>query len=78
MRLTYDPDATAADIRFREQVGEVEIIVISGELNIDLAPDGSLYGIELLYGNEQLKAGDGRRLILVDPKSGAEHALKVA
>lgn len=78
MKLTYDPDANAAYIRFREKVGEVETIVIGDELNIDLAPDGSLYGIELLNANEQLKAGDGGRLIVVDPKSGGEHALKVA
>jgi uncharacterized protein YuzE len=32
---------------------------VSDELNVDLATDGSIYGIELLNANEQLAADDG-------------------
>ena len=78
MKLTYDPKANIAYIRFKEKGGDVETLVISDELNIDLAPDGSVYGIELLNANEQLRAGDGGRLIVVDSESGEERVLNVA
>ena len=78
MKLTYDPKANVAYIRFREKGGEVETVAVSDELNIDLAPDGSVYGIELLNANEQLRAGDGGRLIVVDSESGEERVLNVA
>jgi uncharacterized protein YuzE len=78
VKLTYDPKANVAYLRFREKGGEVETLVISDELNIDLVPDGSVYGIELLNANEQLRAGDEGRLIVVDSESGEERALNVA
>ena len=59
MKLTYDPRHNVAYIRLREQSGQVETIRVSDELNINLAPDGMIYGIELLNANEQLRAGDG-------------------
>ncbi|MCR4321130.1 MAG: DUF2283 domain-containing protein [Candidatus Brocadiaceae bacterium] len=48
MRFTYDPRYNIAYIRFHEKSTEVETIRISDELNIDMAPDGTIYGIELL------------------------------
>lgn len=36
---------------------------VSDEMNVDVAPDGTVYGIELLNANEQL-AEDGRALIV--------------
>jgi uncharacterized protein YuzE len=78
MRLTYDPKANAAYIRFRDKAGiEVETLTISDEINIDLAADGSLYGIELLNASEQLRAGDDGRLVVIDPESGEERTLQV-
>lgn len=44
----------------------METIRISAELNIDLAPDGTVYGIELLNANEQLALGADGKLVLVD------------
>jgi uncharacterized protein YuzE len=38
---------------------------VSDELNVDLAPDGSVYGIELLNANERLRAADNGQVILV-------------
>ncbi|HEY8695761.1 MAG TPA: DUF2283 domain-containing protein, partial [Chloroflexota bacterium] len=32
----------------------VETVNVSDDLNVDLAPDGTVYGIELLNANEQL------------------------
>ena len=59
MRLTYDPRQNVAYIRLRDRRADVETIRVSDELNIDIAPDGTVYGIELLNANEQLRAGDG-------------------
>ncbi len=54
MKLTYDPKYNVAYIQFREKTGDVETIRLSDELLIDLAPDGAVYGVELLNANEQI------------------------
>ncbi len=72
MQVSYDPRYNVAYIRFREKGVEVETLKISDELNIDLAPDGTLYGIELLNANEQLGRGDARKLLVINEASGAQ------
>jgi len=64
MFITHDAENNIAYIRFRPKMQEIETIEISSEVNIDIAPDGTLYGIELLNANEQLK-GDGNMLKLL-------------
>jgi len=59
MQLTYDRGHNIAYIRLREKSAEVETLRISDELNIDLAPDGAVYGIELLNANAQLQGAEG-------------------
>ena len=78
MKLTYDRDRNVAYLRLRPKGGDVETIGVSDELNIDLAPDGSVYGIELLNANEQLRAADGGRLILVDEAEGREVSVSLS
>ena len=78
MKLSYDPRYNIAYIRLREKTAEVETIRVSDELNIDLAPDGTIYGIELLNANEQLRAGDGGRIVVVDEANVEERALALA
>jgi uncharacterized protein YuzE len=74
LQLTYDPAHNVAYLRLREREGvQVETIRLSDEVNIDLAPDGSVYGIELLNANAQLRAADGGRLVL----DLAEHHMEV-
>jgi len=72
MQLTYDPKNNIAYIRLREKTAEVETIRISEELNIDLAADGSVHGIELLNANVQLTQTDEGKLLIVNEASG-EH-----
>jgi uncharacterized protein YuzE len=55
MKLTYDPRGNIAYLAFQEKTAQVETIHVSDQVNIDLAPDGTLYGIELLNANEQLR-----------------------
>ena len=54
MKLTYDPKYNVAYIQLREKSAEVETLQLSDELKIDLTPDGTVYGIELLNANAQL------------------------
>jgi uncharacterized protein YuzE len=61
MKLTYDPDMKIAYIRFRAKRGKVRTVSVSDELNVDIAPDGSIYGLELLNANLQRKNAPPRR-----------------
>ena len=54
MKITYDPRYNIAYIRFRRKGTGVETRQISDEINIDIAADGKIYGIELLNAKEQL------------------------
>jgi uncharacterized protein YuzE len=47
VKLTYDPRYNVAYIRFREKQAEGESLRISDELVVDVAPDRTVYGIEL-------------------------------
>jgi uncharacterized protein YuzE len=55
MKLTYDPQYNIAYIRLQPQKTQIKTIRISESLNIDLASDGTVYGIELLNANKQLR-----------------------
>lgn len=78
MRLTYDPTHNIAYLCFRESPTQVETIRISDELNIDMAPDGTVYGIELLNANEQLRSAGGSSLVVVNEASGQSGKIDLA
>ena len=75
MRLTYDPKHNIAYLRLREKKVPVETIRVSDELNVDLAPDGTIYGIELLNANAQLEAEDDGTLVVTNEVIGRRQAL---
>ena len=76
MHLSYDPRRNIAYLRLREPAEiEIETIRLSDEVNIDLAPDGSVYGIELLNANAQLRATDDGQLVVVDEAAGRRVAV---
>ncbi len=64
MKLTYDPRYNIAYLQLQEKVGPVQTLSLSGEINVDISPDGKLFGIELLNANEQLW-GDGDGMMTV-------------
>ena len=70
MRLTYDPRSNIAYLRLHEKTAQVETIRVSDELNIDIAPDGTVYGIELLNANTQLGAEDQGKLVVINEALG--------
>jgi uncharacterized protein YuzE len=71
VNLSYDPRRNIAYLRLRDPAGiEVETVRLSDEVNIDLAPDGTVYGIELLNANDQLRATDGGSFVMTDEVAG--------
>ena len=71
MQLSYDPRRNIAYLRLREPSGiQVETVRLSDEVNVDLAVDGTVYGIELLNANAQLRACDDGHFVLVDETAG--------
>lgn len=63
MKLSYDPKRNVAYIRFHEKRGQVTTIKVSDDMNIDIAPDGTVYGVELLNPNEQLTRDHGALIV---------------
>ncbi len=63
MKLSYDPKYNVAYIRFHEKLGQVTTIKISDDMNIDIAPDGTVYGVELQNANEQLTGDQGALIV---------------
>jgi uncharacterized protein YuzE len=70
MKLTYDPRYNIAYLQLHEKSEQVETIRVSDELNIDIAPDGTVSGIELLNANVQLGSGDNGKLIVINEALG--------
>ena len=66
MKLTYDLRYNIAYLRFQEKTAQVETLHLSDELNVDMAPDGTVYGIEMLNADQQLRAEDNGNLVIVN------------
>lgn len=78
MKFTYDPRYNIAYIRFRDKQTDVDTIRISDELIVDMAPDGTLYGIELLNANEQLQRDETGMLLIVNEATGEQAEFPLA
>ncbi|MEO8411381.1 MAG: hypothetical protein ABI478_12505, partial [Propionivibrio sp.] len=50
----------------------------SDELKVDIAADGTVYGIELLNANEQLHGEDQGKLIVVNEALGEQQEVSLA
>jgi len=70
MKLVYDPRYNVAYLRFQEKTAQVQTLRLSDELNVDIGPDGTVYGIEMLDANEQLRSEDQGKLIIVNQALG--------
>jgi uncharacterized protein YuzE len=77
MRISYDPRYNIAYIKLREKTAQVETIHISDELNIDILPDGTVYGIELLNANEQLEIAKEKAFTFQDESTGKKLRLPI-
>ena len=70
MKLSYDPRHNIAYLYLLDKKLEVETIRVTDELNVDVAPDGTIYGIELLNANEQLAGLMPGKLVLENEETG--------
>ncbi len=70
MKLTYDSRYNVAYLRLHEKTAQVQTLHLSDELNVDIAPDGTVYGIELLNADQQLRSEDGGNLVIVNEAIG--------
>jgi uncharacterized protein YuzE len=65
VKLSYDPSQNIAYFALRSAEGmEIETVSVSDSVNVDLAPDGTVCGIELLDANAQLGGMEGGGLVL--------------
>ena len=74
MKLSYDPKHNIAYLRIHEKVGQVTTIKLSDDMNIDIAPDGTVYGIEFLNANDQLTEDRGAIIVELE---GKRHEIKL-
>ena len=77
MQLSYDPRHNIAYIRLHEKTAEVQTIRVSDELHIDMAPDGTVYGIELLNANAQLQGEDQGKLVIINEARGERQEIRL-
>ncbi len=78
MKFTYDHRYNIAYIQFQKKQGEVESIRVSDELVIDIAPDGTVYGVELLNANEQLGREDNGKFLFINEATNERIELSLA
>ena len=76
MEISYDKKYNIAYIKIQEKTSKVESIMLSDEVNIDISPDGKIYGIELLNANDQLKPQDNE-LIFTDTITGRKTKIPI-
>ena len=78
MRFTYDPRCNIAYIRFQDKRDDVETVRVGEGVAVDMAPDGTVYGIELLNANEQLRNADTEGLVVINEASGERTQVPLA
>lgn len=76
MKLSYEPQYNIAYIQLRPKSGMVRTVQVSDELNVDLAADGTIYGIEPLNANDQLS--QGKNVVLENLTTGRREELSLA
>jgi uncharacterized protein YuzE len=75
MKLVYDPRHNIAYLRLHEKTAQVRTLHLSDEINVDLAADGTVYGIELLNASQQLRSEDQRNLVIVNEAAGGRREI---
>lgn len=75
MKLTYDPRYNISYLRLHAKTVEVETVRVNDAIHVDVAPDGTVYGVELLNANEQLWAEDEGGLVVVNEALGERRTL---
>lgn len=77
MKLIYDPRHNIAYLRLHPKASQVRTVHVSDELNVDLAPDGTVYSIELLNANAQLAQEDDGQFVMLNQATGEQTKVKL-
>ena len=77
MKMTYDLNYNVGYIYFKEKTEVVNSIKMSEDLVVDIAPDGSVYGIELLNVKEQMFGDKLQQILLLNENTGAQKAVEL-
>jgi uncharacterized protein YuzE len=64
-------------IKFKEKREQVTSLKISEDLVVDMAADGSIYGIELLNLKDQLFGDQASELILLNENTGTKREIEL-
>ena len=70
MRITVNRKLNVAYIHLQDRPDTVETRQLSDDLMLDVGPDGTVYGLELLNAKEQLRTADLAELEVSDEESG--------
>ncbi len=76
MEISYDKKYNIAYIKIQEKTSKVLTIILSDEVNIDISPDGKIYGIELLNAKDQLVSKDND-LFFIDIETGRKTKIPI-
>ncbi len=70
MRITVNRKLNVAYIYLQDRPDTVETKQLSEDLMMDVGPGGTVYGLELLNAEEQLRSADLAQLEVSDEESG--------
>jgi uncharacterized protein YuzE len=70
MRISINRKLNVAYIHLQDRPDTVETKQLSDDLLMDVGPDGTVYGLELLNASEQLRSADLAELSVEDAESG--------
>lgn len=73
MKQLCDPLPMRVNLYSQEETGHAGTLPLSNEANADVAPDSTVYGIELLNAHQQLRPDEQGKL-LVTKESAADDA----
>lgn len=77
MKITYDSKYNIAYLSLRDKkANNVSTISLSDEVNVDIAPDGVIYGVELLNAKKQLR-GDKNHLFFTVSNESSKKTVRV-
>ncbi|HMB89533.1 MAG TPA: DUF2283 domain-containing protein [Rhodothermales bacterium] len=77
MRISIDAQHNVAYIHLQDRPATVDTVELSEDLFLDVGPDGTIYGLELLNANEQLRTADLAELEIENAESGETTRIKL-
>ncbi len=78
MKLFYNAKLNIAYLALRDKPEAVESLPINKHIVLDLGPDGTLYGIELLNASQQFLQHDGMAFLqLINQVTGSKRIVGI-